>query len=365
MSETDKEPLVKQIEWMTETDMAVVVSTAQNEAADMAEVGIDIEPHRRRINDEDLDSRFKDLEDPFRLVFVCAMWLTGFDAPSTSTLYLDKPMRNHTLMQAIARANKVFSEKENGLIVDYIGVFRNLEKVLAIYGSGGSDSSSGALIQPTDEQKAELAAQLAELETYLANNDVSLSGLEAARGMEYIARQAAAAESLLIDEETRKGFVTLANRARKTYKALMPDKAALDATQRVAAIRSIANKIAAASEVPDISEVMDGVSDLLDRSVGTREYIIRALGDEQSLVDLNAIDWQQLALEYDGNERTAANAATDHLENEIEKAVRKNPTLVPLADEFRKLIDDYNAGTLNAEEFLRRLAELHGALDEQ
>ena len=98
-----------QLRWMRETDMAVVVSQAQNEVADMADLGLDIAPHRRKMNDEDLDSRFKDSDDPFRLVFVCAMWLTGFDAPSTSTIYLDKPMRGHTLMQTIARANRVLS----------------------------------------------------------------------------------------------------------------------------------------------------------------------------------------------------------------------------------------------------------------
>ena len=191
---------------MTETDMAVVVSAAQNEEADMAELGLDITPHRRKMVDEDLDSRFKDPDDPFRLVFVCAMWLTGFDAPSTSTLYLDKPMRNHTLMQTIARANRVFVEKESGLIVDYIGVFRNLEKALAIYGSGPNGSAE-ALIQPTDSLRGQLAEVLNETETYLSNNDVELLNLESATGLNFIALQAAAAESLLIDEETRKGFV--------------------------------------------------------------------------------------------------------------------------------------------------------------
>lgn len=360
----ERPPVEQQVAWMTETDMAVVVSAAQNEAADMAEVGLDIEPHRRKMNDEDLDSRFKDPEDPFRLVFVCAMWLTGFDAPSTSTLYLDKPMRNHTLMQTIARANRVFSEKENGLIVDYIGVFRNLEKALAIYGSGPAGSTD-ALIQPTDELRAQLAEALNETDAYLADSDIELTALEAARGLDYVALQAAAAESLLIDETTRKGYVALANRTRKTYKALMPDQAALEATQRVSVIRSIANKIAAASEVPDVSEVMDGVSSLLDRSVGTREYIIRALGDEQSAVDLNAIDWEQLAIKFGGNERLAAKAAQEHLEEKVEKAVRKNPTVSHLADKLRQLIDDYNAGTLNAEEFLRRLTQLHGEMDDE
>ena len=364
LSETEKTPVLEQIEWMTDTEMAVVVSAAQNEEADMAELGLDITPHRRRMVEEDLDSKFKDPEDPFRLVFVCAMWLTGFDAPSTSTLYLDKPMRNHTLMQTIARANRVFSEKDSGLIVDYIGVFRNLEKALAIYGSGPNGSSE-ALIKPTDDLRAQLGETLNEVEVYIDRNDVELRDLEAATGLEFVALQAAAAESLLIDETTRKGFVALANRARKTYKALMPDPAALESTHRVSVVRSISNKIAAASEVPDISDVMDSVSALLDRSVGTKEYIIRALGDEQALVDLKAIDWEQLALEYGGNERQAAKAATEHLEKEIEAATRKNPTVAHLADKFRELIDAYNAGTLNAEELLRRLADLHAALDDE
>ena len=114
------------IAWMKATDMAVIVSVGQNEKDDMAAKGLDIVPHRRRMNTEDMEEKFKDPDDPFRLVFLCAMWLTGFDAPSCSTVYLDKPMKNHTLMQTIARANRVCGDKEAGLIVDYVGVFRNL-----------------------------------------------------------------------------------------------------------------------------------------------------------------------------------------------------------------------------------------------
>jgi type I restriction enzyme R subunit len=123
---------------LVETDMAVVVSPGQNEITEMAAKGFDILPHRERMVKEDLEEKFKNPEDKLRLVFVCAMWLTGFDAPSCSTLDLDKPMRGHTLMQTIARANRVYGDKVNGLIVDYANVFRELEKALAIYGAGGS-----------------------------------------------------------------------------------------------------------------------------------------------------------------------------------------------------------------------------------
>lgn len=359
----ERAPKEYQLRWMRETDMAVVVSQAQNEVADMADLGLDITPHRRKMNDEDLDTRFKDPDDPFRLVFVCAMWLTGFDAPSTSTIYLDKPMRGHTLMQTIARANRVFPDKDNGLIVDYIGVFRNLEKALAIYGVDRS-GEIGTPIEPTDDLRSALATVLAEAEDYLAENDIELSDLEEATGFEFVNLLDSTVEALLIDEATRKGWVQLASRVRKAYKSLMPDPAAVRATKRVSIIRNVANKMASLGEQADISDVMDGVSKLLDRSVGTREYIIRAAGEEEALLDLNQIDWEQLAITFAANKRTAARAVGRELEKQIDDAVRKNPTVIHLADRLRQLIADYNAGTLNAEEYLRRLAQLHSSLDD-
>jgi len=359
----ERGPKEFQLRWMQETDMAVVVSQAQNEVADLAALGLDIEPHRRKINDEDLSTRFKDSDDPFRLVFLCAMWLTGFDAPATSTIYLDKPMRGHTLMQTIARANRVFPDKDNGLIVDYIGVFRNLEKALAIYGvdqSGRIDSP----IRATDELVTALEEVLNEAEEYLVQQDFDMVDLESARGFEYVNLLDSVVEALLVDEGTRKGWVGLANRVRKAFKSLMPDPAAIQATKRVAIIRNIANKLSAEGERPDISHVMDGVSELLDRSVGTKEYIIRSAGEDAALLDLNQIDWEQLAVTFAANRRTAAKAAERALKEKIEDAVRKNPTVAYLADRLRQLIDDYNAGTSNAEEYLNRLAQLHGALDD-
>ena len=119
--------LVEKIRFMEETGMAVVVSQSQNEIEDFREKGLEILPHRKRMVKENLDEMFKDPGNPFRMVFVCAMWITGFDVPSCSTIYLDKPMKNHSLMQTIARANRVFPQKLNGLIVDYVGVSRSAE----------------------------------------------------------------------------------------------------------------------------------------------------------------------------------------------------------------------------------------------
>ena len=126
---TEREQLTAQIQYITETDMAVIISSSQNEEEIFNKKSLTIKPHRQRLAKENppLDEKFKDANNPLRIVFVCAMWITGFDAPSCSTIYLDKPMRNYT-------ANRVFEDKVNGLIVDYIG-FPRLAKNLAIYGS--------------------------------------------------------------------------------------------------------------------------------------------------------------------------------------------------------------------------------------
>src|SRR5437868_12850205 len=131
---------------------------------------------------EQLDERFKDPSDPLRLVFVCAMWMTGFDAPSCSTVYLDRPMRNHTLMQTIARANRVFPEKENGLIVDYVGVFRHLEAALAVYAAARSGEEAVEIIRDKSALVEELEDELGELLAFAERWDVDLEALARAEG---------------------------------------------------------------------------------------------------------------------------------------------------------------------------------------
>jgi len=351
-----------QIKWMRETDMSVIVSQSQNEIDDMAQLGLDIKAHRKRIVSENLDEKFKDPNDPLRLVFVCAMWLTGFDSPSTSTVYLDKPMRGHTLMQTIARANRVFEGKDSGLIVDYIGVFRNLEKALAIYGAKLSQESAAPIVA-TDSLREEFTELLKESEEFLENHDIDFSDLEIAKGFEFTALQASAVEALLIDEPTRKEFVKLSNLVRKKYRALLPDNLALSSTKKVGIIRLIANGLSTAKDRPDISDVTDSVEKLLDESVGTTEYLINA-GAQEALVDLNQIDFDQLALEFAAQPKTAIKVAREVIEKKVEQVGRRNPSYAGLGEKVRQLIDDYNAGTHNAEETLYRLRSVNDGLDD-
>ena len=120
-SQQEVQELERKLNWMKETEMAVVISQEQNEIQTFKKWNLDIKYHREKMEKRELDKEFKDKDNPLRVVFVCAMWLTGFDVKCLSCLYLDKPLKAHTLMQTIARANRVAEGKSNGLIIDYMG----------------------------------------------------------------------------------------------------------------------------------------------------------------------------------------------------------------------------------------------------
>lgn len=355
---------------METTDMAVVVSQGQNEVADLERLGLDIRPHRARMLAEQLDERFKDARDSLRLVFVCQMWMTGFDAPSCSTVYLDRPMRNHSLMQTIARANRVFPEKENGLIVDYIGVFRDLEKALAIYGAATGDDRVDSPIQDKAALVQALEEAVEACSDLCARYDVDLDELRAATGFEFIALRDASVEALLVDEEVREAFLACARRARKLFKAVLPDPVAAGLQGTVAVIRVLAERLLdlGQGERPDISDVADAVDALLDRSVGAEEYVIRAAAegaDPDPLIDLGQIDFDALATRFAGRKRSETERLASLLRDRIIGAARKNPTRHELVERIEQLIAEYNAGSLNIDEYLRRLIALSRDLSEE
>lgn len=364
LPELERPWIASRIELMETTDMAVVVSQSQNELKMLDDQGLDIRPHRERMIREDLAEKFKEPKDPLRLVFVCAMWMTGFDAPSVSTVYLDRPMKNHTLMQTIARANRVFPEKDNGLIVDYVGVFRNLEKALAIYGAASSGTQP---IEVIDALAGELEAAVAELIAFCAEVGVDLIDLRDAEGFAHIAKRNAAVEALLVDEETRNDFTVKARQVRKLFKALLPNPQAAAQQRTVAAIRVLHERILEVTRPPqpDISAVADAVDALLDRSVGAEEYVIRAAAEgtqPDPLIDLSLIDFDGLAAKFAGRKRAETDRLAQLLKSQAIAAAQRNPTRYELVERIEKLIADYNDGSVNIDEYLRRLIALSGTL---
>lgn len=360
-----RQEIEERIARMKETDMAVVVSQGQNEIHEMSEKGLDIRPHRKRIVEEDLDTKFKDPDDPFRLVFVCAMWMTGFDVPSCSTLYLDKPMFNHTLMQTIARANRVYRDKVSGLIVDYAGVFRNLERALAIYGAGGGDKP----VQDKAELVAALRHVLGETWVLCQEQGVDLAAIQTADGFDRVGLLDDAVESLVASEEIKSRYLDMANTVQRLYKAVLPDPGAHEFAADVTPIKVIADKIRALPPPPDISMVMQPVEGLLDRSVATQGYVIREGGTtdgDEHLIDLSAFDFEALAEKFKiGRKRTINEQFKGTVAQKLMAMVRLNRTRMDYLERFQAMIDAYNAGSLNAEEFFQQLMAFAKSLNEE
>lgn len=367
LPELERPWLASRIELMESTDMAVVVSQSQNELKVLDDQGLDIRPHRARMINEDLAEKFKDSEDSLRIVFVCGMWMTGFDAPSVSTVYLDRPMRNHTLMQTIARANRVFPEKDNGLIVDYVGVFRNLEKALAIYAAASTGETP---IEIIDALAGELDTAVAELIAFCTGVGVDLIAMRDATGFDHIAKRDASVEALLVDEETWNDYLVRARLIRRLFKALLPNPKAAAQQRTIAAIRVLAERITEVTKPPqpDISGVLDAVDALLDRSVGAEEYVIRAAAEgvqPDPLLDLSQVDFEGLARKLAGRKRAETDRLAQLLLSRAIADATRNPTRYELVERIEQLIADYNAGSVNADEYLRRLIEMSQTLTEE
>jgi len=355
--------LTREISFMRDTDMAVVISQAQNEIAEMAARGLDIKPHRKRMVEEQLEEKFKDAEDPFRIAFVCSMWTTGFDVPSLSTVYLDKPLRNHTLMQTITRANRVFPEKNNGLIVAYVDVFRNLQKALAIYAVG---SKAGEV--PVEEKGALIEAvreAVDDLRAFCSERDVDLDALGRLKGFELVGAGKRTIEMLMVDDDEKIAFLSRASLVDRIYKAILPDKRANEFSRLRAVSKFLADGIAAYTERTDVSGVLGRVEQLLDESVAAHEYLIPE-SEAEALFDLGAVDWKGLEDAFkQGRPRTAAQRLRSLLSARIAALVRLNPVRVDLVERFEKLVADYNAGSMNTETFFQELLAFGKTLTEE
>jgi type I restriction enzyme, R subunit len=362
--------LLDKLDYMETTDMAVVVSQSQNELEAFKEKGIDFKPHRLRMVKEDLEKQFKDPEHPFRLVFVCAMWITGFDVPCCNTIYLDKPMRNHTLMQTIARANRVFKDKLNGLIVDYVGVFRNMQKALAIYGSaaGGGSKEGECPVKVKAFLVKKLQEKTAETEAFLTQRGVLLEPLLSAEPFDYISLRDEARERILVSDESKKQYLNLANWVRRIYKAILPDPAANEFGPKRAVIVNIAEAIKSLEPEVDISEVLDQVEGLLDDSIATEGYIIHEPKGHGwgGKLDISQIDFDALRKKFvKGKKRTEIEKLKAALEQKLKVLIELNRSRMDYLERFQRMIEEYNSGAHNVEVFFDTLQNFAQELNEE
>jgi type I restriction enzyme R subunit len=363
----EQDAILDMLSWMKATDMAVVISQAQNEVADFNAKSLDITPHRLRMVKEDMDTKFKDPDDPFRLVFVCAMWMTGFDVPSCSTIYLDKPLQNHTLMQTIARANRVFRDKVNGLIVDYVGVFRDLQKALAIYAGGGvGGPSGGGGRTPVEEKKAlieMLKKAIGEATVFCQELGVNVDALLQTKALERVKALKDARDAILVNDDSKKNFLALAGRTTLVYRAILPDNRASQFAGPCALFITLADMIRSLMPPVDISGMMQKIEGVLDKSIATSGYIIK---EENKPLDLSKIDFDALRKFFKtAHKRAEIARLRAAITAKLQAMIALNRTRADFLEKFQALIDEYNAGSANVEAIYEALIKFAQKLNEE
>ena len=362
--EQAREALAEKLAWMRETDMAVVVSQSQGEIEELKAKGLDITPHRKRMVEEDLEKDFKDPKNPLRLVFVCAMWITGFDVPTCSSVYLDKPMKNHTLMQTIARANRNAPGKQAGTIVDYVGVFANLQDALAIYGAPKGEA------KPIRDKRAlfeQLDEALAEVESYCKTRGVDIAGILEAEKLQRAARIGKAQEALIAPDEVRRDFLRRADAAMRGYRAVLPDDRAAPFLKRVAALAVVAQAIRNQLGPPDIAALAAQVEALLDENILGVEIAapVREGSDTRGLTNLSAIDFEKLGAAFAKAPRTTVEQLRTKASETVQEMAAKNPSRVDLIEKLETLIDAYNSSTASVGDMFEKLKAFLRSLDEE
>lgn len=344
----------RQLAWMHETLMAVVVSEEQNEVKKFDKAGLDIKPHRRLIKEGfdtvegkrlDVEAAFKKEEHPFRVAIVCAMWLTGFDVPSMSTLYLDKPLKAHTLMQAIARANRVHEGKNNGLIVDYCGILKNLRKALATFAGHTGDDTDGPPpeadpVHPDAELLADLEEAIEAVRSFLDASGFTLSDVLTKTGFDRNKAIVDAKEIVNSSDETRKRFQIMCREVFKKFKACLN----LPEINRYRGDRDAINVIykgleddVKKADITDIINELHGV-------VGDAVTVSDEEAGEGKLYDISKIDFERLRKEFarSGSRNTTVQTLKDVIEKRLRLLLKTNPLRTNFQSHYEKIVAEYN-----------------------
>ncbi|CCM78047.1 type I restriction endonuclease subunit R [Rhizobium mesoamericanum] len=352
--EQEAAELTQKLKQVEATEVCVVVSSEQNEVDKFRKMELEIAPHRKKMVERDLETEFKDEENPFRLAIVCAMWITGFDAPCVSTVYLDKPIKGHTLMQTIARANRVYDdEKENGLIVDYGNVYQKLREAYAIYGEGegkkaeegdGEDNNpDGEAMGRMEALALELAASIAAVREFLLGVEFELDALIACESpMVKLGLIKKAMNCVCLNETTRTTFEFSARDVFRKYRALYPETQIKPHIKVHNAIEAIYSQLNQKQKAADITSIIMKLQREVDDSI----EIIATGKDDSAQVDLSKLDFARLrdAFRRSENQNTVVFDLQEAIEQRLEQMVRENPIRLEFYDRYRGIIATYNSG---------------------
>lgn len=382
-TQEEREKINAMLAYMNKVEMAVVISKEDGEEGKFAAQGLDITLHRKKLeaitaDGKDIEDRFKDKDDPLSLVFVCAMWLTGFDVPSLSTLYLDKPMKGHTLMQAIARANRVFPGKSCGIIVDYVNVFKYMQQALSDYASTGDDmdypaKDIGLLIANIDRT-------IVECDGFLLSLGVKIDGIIAeGNTLDQLEMFRKAYNRILEKDEWKDRFKVLTNLLMNLYDAAKPEiferawyneKFAPLAYLNGLFCNQIddeklrrAKQRMAETLDQSVSSVMVGMpGSLADGSMAADELHPRPgyMIHQGKVIDLSKIDVEALRKELNSTPYKALEVEDlrSFIEQTLVQMINRNCTRVKFSERYKNIIDKYNAGGSENEDYYEKLLQL-------
>ena len=337
--------------------------------------------HTTKSERKALADRMRDPADPLRLVIVRDMWLTGFDVPSLHTLYIDKPMRNHTLMQAIARVNRVFKDKKGGLVVDYLGIATDLKKALAFYSDSGGkgdpvieqEKAVNAMIEKLEvvrqlfyqESKSKKAILIAEPTAYYASypgTGFNYRRFFKASPEEKLSIILQAEEHILGLEDGKNRFIREVTLLSQAFALSVPDEKALAIKDELAIFQAVKARLVkfagggggrsdidietAIKQMVDEALSSDRVIDIFD-AAGIKKPEISILS-EDFLLELKGMKHQNLALEL----------LKKLLNDEIR--IRSRTNLVKskaLLEMLETAIKKYNNGLLTTAEIIQFLVD--------
>lgn len=366
VSQQEAQELERKINWMKETEMAVIVSQEQNEIQTFNNWGLDILPHREKMEKREMDKEFKDSDNPFRIVFVCAMWLTGFDVKSLATIYLDKPLKAHTLMQTIARANRVCDGKSNGLIVDYIGVVKALRQALADYTSGDNGKGGDDPAPDKSELIAKIENTIKSIDEYMNEYQFSLKSLIQADDFAKLALVKAGADAMCTTNEVKKRFEIQARELFKMFKYIEKREVSEETHRYKNAISEIYDQLQEKRKHADNSALMAQINEIVSGYVTVTKSTCE---EESKKFDISKIDFDRLRREFEKakNKNLLFKDLQQLVEERLAQMLRNNPLRIDYYQRYQEIIDEYNRDNKKDEIAIvfENLMKLVGELDEE
>jgi type I restriction enzyme R subunit len=367
-----------QAAWLESTIIEIIISEAQGEVAAFKEWGFTIIPHRAIMKQGfetpdgkrvDVESAFKNPEHPFRIAIVCAMWLTGFDVECLSTLYIDKPMKAHNLMQAIARANRRFPGKDFGLIVDYNGMLKSLREALAQYALGDEGGSGEEIVAPLEERVVALKDVIEETERHLLSLGFDAMQLIGANGFSRILALADAVDAVYTSDESKRRFEIMARQVFIRFKGLVTEPAAWLYAERRDNIEAIYKKLTERRDTADVTALLKELHRIVNEAIRAQTTAADPPG-ESTFYDLSNIDLEKLRDEFARKVHRKATAIQDIreiVEQKLTDMLKYNPLRMDYYKRYQEIIADYNRekDRVSIEATFARLVALAASLDEE